>query len=84
MVRQDDNAARNVLTLVDSTGAVLTIRTTGTFSTIRRGQAGLAGGWTFTYPPERRTAAARLVISGGTTVVTTLQVTGAALTPWRT
>ena len=76
------DSAHRVATFVDGTGAVLTIRTTGRISSIKRGQAGLAGGWTFSYPPERRAAAARIVITGGTSVVTTLQVKGAGLTPW--
>jgi len=76
------SADRALATFVDSTGARLTVRTTGRISSIRRGQSGLSGGWTFSYPPERRTAAARIVITGGTSVVTTLQVTGAALKPW--
>jgi hypothetical protein len=76
------DATRTVATFVDGTGAVLTLRTTGRITSIKRGQAGLAGGWTFSYPPERRLAAARIVITGGTSVVTSLQVTGTGLTPW--
>ncbi len=76
------SADRTLATFVDSTGARLTVRTTGRITSIKRGQPGLAGGWTFSYPPERRAAAGRIVITGGTSVVTTLQVTGAGLTPW--
>jgi hypothetical protein len=80
-VRVDGGGRRAVL--VDATGATLVVTTSGRITTLVRGRPGLAGGWTWTYPPSTRTAAARLVVTGGAAIVTVLQVRGAALQPWR-
>jgi len=58
----------------DGAGHRLQLSTTARVTSVRRGQPGLAGGWTFRYPPTVATAAARILISGGSHVVTTLRV----------
>lgn len=65
---------RNRLVLTDSTGSTLTIATTGRVSSVTRGADGLAGGWTYYYPPARRVAAPRITIAGASSLTTTLRV----------
>jgi hypothetical protein len=74
--------SRTAARFMDSTGASLCLTTTGRVSSVVRGAAGLAGGWVFHYPPSSRRAAARVVLSGGTHVMTSLRVYGAPLHPW--
>ncbi len=79
-VRVDSGGRRAVF--VDATGASLVVATSGRIASLVRGASGLAGGWTWNYPPERRTPAARLVVAGGASLLTVLRVRGAALRPW--
>lgn len=64
----------HALVCVDGAGHRLVVTTTGTVSSVRRGRAGLDGGWIFRYPPAVRVPAARVLVSGGAAVRTVLRV----------
>ena len=76
------NPARSTARFMDRTGASLCLTTNGRITSVLRGARGLAGGWVFSYPPSARHPAARVIVSGGTRLITSLRIYGTSLTPW--
>ncbi|HET7901380.1 MAG TPA: heparinase II/III family protein [Candidatus Nanopelagicales bacterium] len=80
---QSINSTRTMATFTDSTGGWMTVSTRARIASVVTGADGLAGGWTFRYPPSEKFAAPRVTIAGlSRTTVTQVRVYGPAQTPW--